>query len=101
MLTQDFIQEMKQKLQESQKQLEEDLKNYPVHTEIGDDREAGQDEAEQDQDNQAVRNRLQADLYKITTALAKIADGTYGIDDTGKEISQDRLRVLPWADTAL
>ena len=101
MLTESFIQEMKQKLIESQTQFELDLKGLPVHTEIDTDPEAQQDEAEQDFDNAGVRERLKSDLQKITWALEKIEQGTYGTDDEGNEISEERLQVLPWADKAL
>ena len=40
-------------------------------------------------------------LQEINSALAKIQNGIYGTDDEGKEISEERLRVLPWADKAL
>ena len=38
---------------------------------------------------------------KIDKALLKIDNGTYGTDDEGKEISQERLAALPWADKAI
>ena len=44
---------------------------------------------------------MKADLVKINKALAKIDDGSYGTDDDGNEISEERLKVLPWADKAL
>lgn len=37
-------------------------------------------------------------LLKIDTALRKITEGTYGIcEDCGEEISEERLKVLPFA----
>lgn len=101
MLSQEFIEEMKHQLLATKQQLEQEIKDLPVHTEIDSDIEANQDEAEQDEDNQAVRLRLEGDLKKIEAALAKIANGTYGTDDDGKEISEERLRALPWADKAI
>jgi RNA polymerase-binding transcription factor DksA len=44
---------------------------------------------------------LQKDLEKVEAALNKIANGTYGTDDDGKEISEARLRAIPWADKAI
>jgi RNA polymerase-binding transcription factor DksA len=40
-------------------------------------------------------------LEKIENALKKIETGTYGTDSEGKQISEERLRVLPWADKAI
>lgn len=101
MLSQEFIAEMKQKLLATQEQLNQEVVGVPSHTEIDTDPEANADEAEQDFDNQGIRQQLQDDLKKIEKALQKIEDGTYGTDDDGAEISEERLRVLPWADKAL
>ena len=101
MLSPQFIEEMKQKLLEEKKRIETDLAGMSVHSEIGDDIESTEDEAEADFDKQGIRAQLTADLKKIDAALEKIEAGTYGTDDEGKEISEERLRVLPWADKAL
>jgi RNA polymerase-binding transcription factor DksA len=37
----------------------------------------------------------------VNKALNKIAAGTYGIDDEGNEIPEERLRALPWADKSI
>ena len=47
------------------------------------------------------KQKLEEDLKKINAALEKIEAGTYGTDDEGKEIAEERLRILPWADKAL
>lgn len=101
MLSQEFIEEMKTKLLASKEQLTAEVAGLPSHTEIDTDPEASQDEAEQDFDNQGVSSRIQEDIKKIDAALEKIEAGTYGVDDDGNEISEERLRVLPWADKAL
>jgi RNA polymerase-binding transcription factor DksA len=100
-LNQTFIEEMKQKLLEEKKRLEEDLAGLHSHTEMGDDTEANSDEVGQDEVSQDIMATIKADIAKIDLALEKIASGTYGIDDEGKEISQERLRALPWADKAI
>jgi RNA polymerase-binding transcription factor DksA len=41
------------------------------------------------------------DSEKVNKALNKIAAGTYGIDDEGNEIPEERLRALPWADKSI
>lgn len=99
MLSKEFVEEMKKALLAHKGKLTEDLAGFSAHTEMGDDIEATQDEAEQDFDNQGVRQTFQEDLKKINAALARIENGTYGTDGEGKEIPEDRLRALPWADT--
>ncbi len=101
MLNQAFIEEMKQKLIAAKAQFTEEMAGLPVHTEMGDDRESNADDLNPDEVNFDLRDRLQADIAKIDKALAKIEQGTYGTDDEGKEISQERLEILPWADTAI
>jgi RNA polymerase-binding transcription factor len=101
MLTQDFINEMKQKLEEQKKRLQDDLAGLSPHTEMGDDYDENASELEVDEVNQDLIARMKNDLEKIDKALAKIAAGTYGADDEGKEISEARLRALPWADKAI
>ncbi len=101
MLSQEFIEEMKAKLLESKAQLEEEMAGMPLHAEMGDDREANSDEVGPDEVSEDVHKRITADLQKIDAALAKIDAGTYGTDDEGKEISEERLRVIPWADKSI
>lgn len=101
MHSEDFIAEMKQKLEESKSKLQEELSGLPEHTEMGENEDDGLGELEVDEVNQDVRARIEQDLAKIDKALAKIEAGTYGTDDDGKEIDEDRLRVLPWADKAI
>src|SRR4051812_25461849 len=98
MLSQIFIEEMKNKLLEEKEKLEMDLKDLHSHTEMGDDQEANSDEVGLDEASQDVIATMKLDLEKISTALEKIEAGTYGTDDDGKEISEARLRALPWAD---
>jgi RNA polymerase-binding transcription factor DksA len=101
MLNQEFIEEMKAKLIAEKERLSADLAGAPAHTEVGEDYDENAQEVELDDVNADVRARVQSDLDKIDKALAKIEDGTYGTDDNGNEISEDRLRVLPWADEAI
>jgi DnaK suppressor protein len=101
MLSQDFINEMKQRLEQEQQKLRTDLAGLSAHTEVGDDYDENAQEVETDEVSQDLIARIKSDLAKIDKALVKIADGTYGVDDEGKEISEDRLRALPWADKAI
>ena len=101
MLSQDFIQEMQTKLLQEQETLKNDLAGLSQHSEVGDDLDENATELQMDEVNQDVSERMRADLVKIETALEKIEAGTYGIAEDGQEISEDRLRVIPWADTAI
>ncbi|HMQ01559.1 MAG TPA: TraR/DksA C4-type zinc finger protein [Candidatus Doudnabacteria bacterium] len=101
MLTQEFIEEMKAKLLSEKARLEQDLSGLAEHTEIGDDLDENASEIQVDEVNQDISNRMKADLKKIETALQKIDDGSYGVDEQGNEISEERLRAIPWADKAI
>ena len=101
MLSQEFVSEMKQKLIEAREKLEQDLAGLSPHTEIGSDPDESAEEVELDEVNQDMIARINRDLAKISNALKKIEAGTYGTDDSGSEISEARLRALPWADKAI
>lgn len=101
MLSQDFIEEMKSKLLAEQETLLNDLKGMPQHSEVGSDLDENATEVQLDDVNRDMSERINSDLEKIKIALQKIEDGTYGVDDEGNEISEDRLRVIPWADKAI
>ncbi len=101
MLSQEFIEEMKAKLLEEKERLTLDVSEMPEHTRVGDEEDENATEEQIDEVNSDLRVRMQSDLAKIEKALSKIDAGTYGTDDEGNEISEDRLRVLPWADQAI
>lgn len=101
MLTQEFIDEMKARLLSEKETLESDLSSYREHTEVGTDLDENATEIQMDEVSQNLRERMQADLSKVEKALQKIEAGTYGTADDGQEISEDRLRAIPWADSAI
>lgn len=101
MLAQKFIDEMELKLQEAKEKLTNDLSGLKPHEELGSDVDSSVQEVEDDEVSQDLIARMQADLEKINKALDKIEAGTYGTDDSGKEISEDRLKAMPWADKAI
>jgi RNA polymerase-binding transcription factor DksA len=101
MLTQSFVEEMKQKLLSQKKKLEGDLAGLVPHEELGDDADSSVQEIEVDEVSQDMIARIKADLEKIEKALSKIEKGNYGVDDEGNAIAEDRLRVIPWADKAI
>ena len=100
-LSPQFIEEMKQKLLLEKARLQKELTGIRPHTELGSGSDENAEEVNLDEVNQDLIARITSDLEKIDASLAKIEDGTYGTDDSGKEISEDRLRALPWADKAL
>ena len=101
MLSQEFIQEMKAKLLAEQEILKNDLAGLSQHSEVGDDLDENATELQMDEVNQNQIERMTADLAKVETALEKIEAGTYGVDNDGVEIAEDRLRAIPWADKAI
>lgn len=101
MLSQDFIEEMKAKLLAEKDRLTADLSGISDHTELGTDYDENAQEVELDEVNTDMRSRMQSDLEKIENALSKIEAGTYGTGNDGQEISEDRLRAIPWADQAI
>lgn len=47
-----------------------------------------------------VERQLEEQLGRVNAALKRLEDGTYGVDEeTGKEISEERLRANPTATT--
>lgn len=74
---------------------------------FGDDNylDAGSDSPDEVQTyevNLAITGQLENYLNKVTSALARIEDGSYGTDvNTGEEISIERLRANPAAETAI
>lgn len=101
MLSTTFIDEMRAKLLEAKDKFESDLAELHAHTELGDDEDSSSDEIQIDEASQDMMEKFTNDLEKIEKALQKIDDGTYGTDEEGNEISEARLRALPWADKAL
>ena len=60
------------------------------------------DEVENYEVNLAVTSELERELKRFQAALQRISDGTYGKDiRTGEQISVERLRVNPAAETAI
>lgn len=60
------------------------------------------DEVEAYEVNLSVTSQLESYLHKVTAALERIEQGTYGVDiHTGKPISIERLRANPAAETAI
>jgi RNA polymerase-binding transcription factor DksA len=77
------------------------LAGLSSHTEVGPDEDENASEVAMDEVNQDLIARMHSDLDKINKALGKMDQGTYGVDDSGKVIGEDRLRAIPWADRAI
>jgi RNA polymerase-binding transcription factor DksA len=101
MLSKNFVEEMEKQLLEAKQKLQTELAGLKPHEELGDDLDSNAQEVEDDEVSQDMIARLNLDLEKINIALAKIKAGTYGVDDEGNEISESRLRVIPWADKSV
>ena len=101
MHSKEFIQEMRQQLLAAKTKLQSDLVNLSPHTEMGDDMDENAEEINVDEVNRDLIATIQTDLAKIEAALNRIEQGSYGVDDQGKEISEARLRAIPWADKAI
>lgn len=101
MLSQEFIEQSKQRLLELQNSLTEELRGLSPHTELGNQEGDAASELEIDEVSQDLIARISSDLEKISKALAKIEAGTYGLDDEGNEISRARLEAIPFADHAI
>ncbi|MDO8240594.1 MAG: TraR/DksA C4-type zinc finger protein [Candidatus Moranbacteria bacterium] len=70
--------------------------------EIGNDREDNTTEVEEYTDNLPVEQTLVKKLHEVTSALAKMENGTYGICDNCKqEIAIERLQANPSAQTCI
>ena len=77
--------------------------NYETQIEnIGTDPDENATEVEGYVDNLGLESNLENQLKDTNDALEKIAQGTYGIcEQTGQEISIERLKVYPAARTAI
>jgi len=69
-----------------------------VFEQIGDSSEENADEVTAYGENLAIEHELENNLTEIDTALAKIADGSYGFCENCKQmISLERLEIMPEA----
>ena len=101
MLTPEFIEQMRQNLAQRKTELAEELAGLQMHTEVGSDYDENAQEVELDEVSQDLIARIKTDLEKIDAALERIKNGTYGIDSQGKDIPEERLQAIPWADKGI
>ena len=68
-------------------------------SEITDPADTGSDTFEREKDL-AILEQLETELAELQAALARIDDGTYGVDEvTGEPIASERLEAYPIART--
>ena len=114
MIDQKIQEELKQKLLEEKKRIEENIsktetgrkgtdREYETaFPEIERDQEENADEMEMYESNLAVDESLKTELEKINAALARMESGTYGVcSNCQKKIPLERLEAYPQADTCL
>lgn len=108
-----LLAELKQKLLEEKSRLGVELSRFAKSTgvegsyetqfeNIGTDPDENATEVEGYVDNLALESNLESQLKDTNDALEKMEKGTYGIcENTGKEISVERLKAYPAARTAI
>lgn len=114
MLDQKIQEELKKKLLEEKKRLEEnmagiesspkkpDREYQAAFSEIERDEEANADEMEMYESNVATDETLKSELKKVEDALSAMEKGSYGLClNCGKEIPLERLRAYPQAGSCL
>lgn len=114
MIEKQLLDELKAKLLEEKKELEENLGKIakPVDKEkgdyetsfedIGSDKDDNATEVEQYSQNISIETNLEKQLQSVIESLEKIENGTYGIcKNCQGEVSIERLRVNPSAKTCM
>ena len=106
---QQFLDQQKKKLHAQKDRLEKELRargtakktdanDYvAAYQEYGDDVESNAAEYAQTETNASVIDELERSLAAADAALARLEDGTYGIDETGVQIKKERLEANPAA----
>lgn len=105
-----FIEEMKAVLEQRKKDLEKSLEEVAQKSsrikdsyeakfpEYGTSEEEGADEVATFTDRVSLEENLETGLQEVEAALKKIQQGKYGIcEECGKEIDEQRLKVMPTA----
>lgn len=109
-MTSEFINQRKEDLLKKKGELEEELKSFAnksskdnwetKYPQMTKDEEENVDEVEEYENLLPVERSLEEELKDVNNALEKIEKGEYGrCDICGKEISEERLIILPEAKT--
>lgn len=104
MLTQEFIDKQKDKLERILAEIREKIANRPAHIDMDHDSdfddEGREEEMEIETESQVVV--LQKREASILRALQRIAEGNYGlVPGTNTEIPMDRLEAMPDAESII
>ncbi len=103
------LEELKAQLVAEKTRLEEELSRFATKkrdgdydtdfpADLGSEQSENAIETEEYIDNRALEQSLEAQLRDVMDALAKIENGTYGVDEeTGEDIDIDRLHAYPAA----
>ena len=106
---QEFLQEMRKRLEEEKERLEKELSRFArptgregeyesVFEDLGRDKDDNAHEVEMYQDKLALEQTLEKRLKEVQEALDRLEQGTYGIcQKCGKEIEKERLQAYPEA----
>lgn len=109
-MTSEFINQRKEDLLKKKGELEKELKSFAnksskdnwetKYPQMTKDEEENVDEVEEYENLLPVERSLEEELKDVNNALEKIEKGEYGrCDICGKEISEERLIILPEAKT--
>lgn len=112
-MTPELLNELKQKLEESKINIENELKSFATKNKTGndwntnfpaeencDDIECEEDEVEEYENLLPVEHALELKLKDIINALEKINTSAYGkCEICNKEIEEERLKFMPEART--
>lgn len=113
MLTKEFLKLQKDKLIAEKKQLERELKlvsektgedgeqNRAHFINVGDDVDSNAFEVTNFEQEITIEKDLENILTKVNNALKRIDENTYDKCKEGDTIHQDRLTVIPWADSCI
>lgn len=105
--------ELKNKLLEEKKRIEEELSRFAKPTgvpgdyktqyeNIGTDADENASEVEVYTDNLALEDTLEKELKKVSSALARMENSTYGFcQNCSQEIDIERLRAYPAAQNCI
>ncbi len=100
-MTKEELKKYEEILLKRRAELEKELKDIPLVTEMGSDtegeiREEEADEAEEMTTNYALRQTLSEELGEVNKALESIKNGAYGqCEKCGREIEKEVLGVAP------
>ncbi|MCE9643311.1 MAG: hypothetical protein K8Q97_03260 [Candidatus Andersenbacteria bacterium] len=99
MHTQDFINEMKARLESEKALMLGELSEDSSFPDYGRNDEDNATEVENYQSMSAVTSAAKERLDEVEDALNRISAGTYGVTESGEMIPENRLRANPAATT--